>query len=66
MLAMAIGALLLTAGTTLVLGQGIRWMVDNGLVAANVDQLKLGLLGLLALACVMAVGTYVRFYASHG
>ena len=63
MVAIAIAALLVTAATTLVLGQGIRWMVDNGLVAANVEQLKTGLFALIAIAVVMAIGTYIRFYA---
>ena len=62
-LAIAAAALLTTSGLTLLLGQGIRWMVDEGLVAADVGQLKLALSGLMTLAVLMAVGTYLRFYA---
>ena len=56
-------ALLGTSALTLLLGQGIRWMVDEGLVAADTGQLKLALSGLMGLSVLMAIGTYVRFYA---
>ena len=56
-------ALLSTSGLTLLLGQGIRWMVDQGLVAADTGQLKLALSALMGLSVLMAIGTYVRFYA---
>ncbi len=56
-------ALLSTSALTLLLGQGIRWMVDEGLVAADTGQLKLALSGLMGLSVLMAIGTYVRFYA---
>lgn len=61
-LVIASAALLVTAGVTLALGQGIRWVVDRGLAADNLAQLELGLLILMVIAVIMALGTYVRFY----
>ena len=55
-------ALIITAGITLSLGQGIRWVIDRGLAADDIQNLKLGLAILMGLSIVMAIGTYIRFY----
>ena len=55
-------ALIITAGITLSLGQGIRWVIDRGLAADDVENLKLGLAFLMGISIVMAIGTYIRFY----
>ena len=55
-------ALIITAGITLSLGQGIRWVIDRGLAADDIQNLKLGLTFLMGISIVMAIGTYIRFY----
>lgn len=61
-IALACAALLVTAAVTLGLGQGIRWIVDRGLAADSLGDLKSGLIALMGISVVMAVGTFVRFY----
>ena len=58
----AIVALLITAGITLSLGQGVRIIIDDGFVEGDVDQLRRGVFLLLTLSVFMAMGTFVRFY----
>lgn len=58
----AIIALLITAGITLSLGQGVRMVIDEGFVAGSVSQLRQGVYLLLTLSVFMAIGTFVRFY----
>lgn len=61
-LVMALLALVVTAGITLSMGQGIRLLVDQGFMTGSVHQLNqtLGLFLLLVLA--LAAGTFSRFY----
>lgn len=61
-LVLALLALVVTAGITLSMGQGIRLLVDQGFMTGSVHQLNqtLGLFLLLVLA--LAVGTFSRFY----
>lgn len=61
-IALACIALVITAAVTLTLGQGIRWIVDRGLAADSLNDLKLGLVALMVISLVMALGTFVRFY----
>lgn len=58
----AITALILTAGLTLAMGQGVRLVIDQGLLADSLSALNrtLGLMMILVVA--MAVGTFTRFY----
>ena len=58
----ALLALVLTAGITLSMGQGIRLLVDQGFMTQSPHLLNqtIGLFLLLVLA--LAVGTFVRFY----
>lgn len=55
-------ALLLAAGSWLLLGQGIRYAVDSGLIASNPEMLNQATLGVLAICLVACVATYARFY----
>ncbi len=58
----ALLALIVTAGITLSMGQGIRLLVDQGFMTQSPHLLNqsIGLFLLLVLA--LAVGTFVRFY----
>jgi ATP-binding cassette subfamily B protein len=55
-------ALLVAAGCTLAVGQGLKLVVDRGFTAGNGAELDHALFELLAIIAVMAVATYVRFY----
>jgi len=59
---LALLALVVTAGITLSMGQGIRLLVDQGFMTGSAHQLNqtLGLFMLLVVA--LAVGTFSRFY----
>ena len=59
---LALLALVVTAGITLSMGQGIRLLVDQGFMTRSAHQLNqtIGLFLLLVLA--LAVGTFSRFY----
>jgi ATP-binding cassette subfamily B protein len=62
MLAMALLALLITAAVNLSLGQGVKFVIDNGFIAGSVEQLQSAILGLIGLISLLAVGTFSRFY----
>ena len=55
-------ALIVTAGITLSIGQGLRMMIDNGFVAQSNTALNQSTLIILLLTVSMAIGTYIRFY----
>ena len=55
-------ALLLTAGITLSIGQGLRLLIDGGFAEQSQDNLNMGVLFIIGMAILMATGTYVRFY----
>ncbi|MEP6998344.1 MAG: ABC transporter transmembrane domain-containing protein [Betaproteobacteria bacterium] len=55
-------ALLVAAGCTLAVGQGLKLVIDRGFTAGNGAELDHALFALLAIIAVMAVATYVRFY----
>ena len=55
-------ALLLTAGITLSIGQGLRLLIDGGFAQQSKDNLNTGVLFIIGMAILMATGTYVRFY----
>ncbi len=62
-LAGAICALVLTSLVTLMFGQGLRILVDQGFSSqASVQLLGMAILVFLGLACLLALGTFVRFY----
>lgn len=55
-------ALVFTATVTLAMGQGVKILIDDGFVAGSVDQLNNAALFIVAIAILMAIGTYTRFY----
>ncbi|MGH8713270.1 MAG: ABC transporter transmembrane domain-containing protein [Casimicrobiaceae bacterium] len=55
-------ALLVAAGGTLAVGQGLKLVIDRGFTAGNAAELDHALRALLAIIAVMAIATYVRFY----
>ncbi len=59
--ATALVALLVAAGTVLALGQGLKFVVDNGFGAGEPRLLDQALGAMVALAAVLAVATYFRF-----
>jgi ATP-binding cassette subfamily B protein len=61
-LAAASVALVVAAATVLVLGQGLRFLVDRGLSTANAALLDRTVAALLVIVVVLALSTYARFY----
>jgi len=58
----AILALLFTAGITLILGQGVRLVIDEGFVTGSSEQLAHATMMLFGIALLMVVGVFIRFY----
>ncbi|MEH6549414.1 MAG: ABC transporter transmembrane domain-containing protein [Pseudomonadales bacterium] len=58
----AIAALLFTSTLTLLIGQGVRMLIDEGFIGQSEEQLSAAILLIVGLTCAMAVGTFVRFY----
>ncbi|AZC29954.1 Efflux ABC transporter, permease/ATP-binding protein [Pseudomonas chlororaphis subsp. piscium] len=58
----ALLALVVTAGITLSMGQGIRLLVDQGFMTGSPDLLNQSIGLFLLLVMGLAVGTFVRFY----
>jgi ATP-binding cassette subfamily B protein len=58
----ALIALVFTAGIMLSIGQGVRFMVDQGLATESVDSLGNTISGFVGLTLALAVGTFTRFY----
>ncbi|MGQ5524788.1 hypothetical protein ACUHMQ_16215 [Chitinimonas sp. PSY-7] len=59
---MAAIALVIAAGCMLLVGQGLRAVIDKGFVDSNPALLDQALLALFGLIAIMASATYVRFY----
>ncbi len=55
-------ALVFTAGITLAMGQGVRLLIDDGFVAGSSEKLRQAAVFIMAIAVLMAIGTYARFY----
>ncbi|MEE4283640.1 MAG: ABC transporter transmembrane domain-containing protein [Pseudomonadales bacterium] len=55
-------ALVVTAGATLSLGQGIRLVIDNGFASGDADVLVNSLSLFAAFVLILTIGTFVRFY----
>jgi ATP-binding cassette subfamily B protein len=62
-IAIAAAALLTAAGCVLVLGQGLRKVIDAGFAAHDPASLDRALIGLLAVVGVLSLATFVRFYS---
>ena len=60
--AIAMVALVVAASCVLVLGQGLRRVIDGGFASGDAALLDAALIGLLAVIIVMALATYTRFY----
>lgn len=58
----ALVALLITAGITLSLGQGVRLMVDQGFMTRSVTALDQSIAVFMLLVLALAAGTFARFY----
>src|SRR5690348_13464987 len=56
-------ALLVAAACVLVLGQGLKRVIDAGFSHADAASLDTALFALLAIVCVLALATYTRFYS---
>ncbi len=61
MAALAGLALVITAGATLAVGQGLRLLIDQGFAADDPETLDTALLLLLGIIAVISVGTFFRF-----
>ena len=55
-------ALIVTAGVTLSIGQGIRLLIDEGFAEGSADVLVDSIGLFVALVSILTVGTFVRFY----
>ena len=55
-------ALIFTAVITLAIGQGVRILIDEGFVGGSQDQLNKAIGFIVALAFLMSIGTFIRFY----
>ena len=55
-------ALVFTSAVTLSLGQGVRLLIDEGLVQGSKEQLTLTLMFFTGLVFLMSLGTFTRFY----
>lgn len=60
--AIAITALIVGAGSWLLLGQGIKAVVDEGFVANNADKLDQTMFLVMGIALVGSIAAYFRFY----
>jgi len=60
--ALAIVALIVGALSWLLLGQGVKVVVDDGFVAANADKLNQMVFVVLGIALMGSVAAYVRYY----
>ncbi len=61
-IAIALVALVVAAACVLVLGQGLRRVIDGGFSSGDAVLLDQALFALLAVIVVMALATYTRFY----
>ncbi|HEY6864158.1 MAG TPA: ABC transporter transmembrane domain-containing protein, partial [Burkholderiales bacterium] len=56
-------ALVVAAGCVLVLGQGLKRVIDSGFASADPASLDTALFALIAIVAVLAAATYTRFYS---
>jgi ATP-binding cassette subfamily B protein len=61
-IAVALLALLVAAGCVLALGQGLKYVVDNGFGSGEPRLLDQALAAMIAVAATLAVATWFRFY----
>jgi len=58
----ALAALVVASGCVLLLGQGVRHVVDGGFGSGNPQLLNAALAGVVAVSAVLACATFARFY----
>jgi ATP-binding cassette subfamily B protein len=58
----ALVALVIAAASILLIGQGLKQVIDKGFVAGSAEWLNYALLAMLAVILVMSLATYMRFY----
>jgi len=58
----ALTALVVASGCVLLLGQGVRHVVDGGFGSGNPQLLNAALAGVVAVSVVLACATFARFY----
>ncbi len=58
----ALAALVFTAGCTLAIGQGLKFMIDRGLATGSPEMLRQSVGWFLLVVVLMAVGTFTRFF----
>ena len=58
----AMVALIVAAGSLLVIGTGLRGLVDEGFAAGDVSRLDRAVMALFAIVAVLAFASYSRFY----
>lgn len=58
----ALSALLVTSLVSLSIGQGVKFVIDNGFVAGSQSELQSSIFFLIGLVALLAVGTFCRFY----
>jgi ATP-binding cassette, subfamily B, bacterial len=58
----AMAALVVAAGTVLALGQGLRFLIDDGFRSGSTAPLDRAVFILLGVVLLLAVSTYCRFY----
>ena len=58
----ALLALIVTSGISLLMGQGLKFVIDAGFGQSSLELLNQSLVILVVLAVVMAAGTFTRFY----
>jgi ATP-binding cassette subfamily B protein len=61
-IAAALTALVVAAGAVLALGQGLKSVIDSGFGSRNPHELDTALVAFVAIAIVMAVASYLRFF----
>jgi ATP-binding cassette subfamily B protein len=60
--AAALAALVVAAGCVLALGQGLKYVVDQGFGSANPELLNAALGAMIGVAALLSVATFARFY----
>lgn len=55
-------ALLFTSSLTLALGQGVRLVIDQGILSQSLSSLNRMLSIVMVMVLAMSIGTYIRFY----
>ncbi|MDH4192125.1 MAG: ABC transporter transmembrane domain-containing protein, partial [Betaproteobacteria bacterium] len=61
-IAAAFAALAVAAASVLALGQGLKHVVDKGFGSGDPQLLNQALLGVIALAVILSIATWLRFY----